>query len=262
LNPDPRPFAGVQALIFDLGSTLIYFDAPWEAVRPLAEAALLNSLAEVGSPVEAAEFLPRHRRLLDQFYKHRENPEFFEVAAAYVLNAALQELGLPALEASAARRALAAMYAVSQRHWRSEADAHPTLQTLLGRGYHLGMISNAADDADVQTLVDNAGLRGYFDFILVSAAVGVRKPNPRIFRQGLAQWGLPPERAAMIGDMLGADILGARNTGLAAVWITRRADVAANRAHLDTIQPDAQVASLAELLELFPGPAGQPGGAG
>jgi FMN phosphatase YigB (HAD superfamily) len=55
----------------------------------------------------------------------------------------------------------------------------------------------------------------------------------------------------MVGDTLGADILGAQNAGIYAIWITRRADVPANRAHQDTIHPDAAIDSLAEIPGLL-----------
>lgn len=147
--------------------------------------------------------------------------------------------------------ALRQLYAVSQAHWQPEEDALPTLDQLQAAGYRMAIISNASDDADVQTLVDKAGLRGYMDFVLSSAACGIRKPNPLIFQTGLDEWGLAPAQVAMVGDTLGADILGARNAGLYSIWITRRADKAANRDHAETIQPDAVIATLAELPGLL-----------
>jgi FMN phosphatase YigB (HAD superfamily) len=56
-------------------------------------------------------------------------------------------------------------------HWKPCANT----------GYRLGLISNAGDDADVQTLLDQANLRAYFEIILTSAGQGIRKPNPKIF---------------------------------------------------------------------------------
>ncbi len=99
----------------------------------------------------------------------------------------------------------------------------------------------------MQRLIDNAGLRRWFDPILVSAAVGVRKPNPRIFEMALTQWGLAPAEAAMVGDTLGADVLGAQMAGLRSVWLASRADAPANAAHRHTIQPDATIYDLGEL---------------
>jgi putative hydrolase of the HAD superfamily len=143
------------------------------------------------------------------------------------------------------------MYSVSRNHWHVEKDTHSVLNELKNRGYRLGIISNAGDDEDVQQLVDQARIRPYFDEILSSAALGIRKPNPRIFDTMLSKLKVKPTRAAMVGDTLGADILGAQNAGLFSIFLTRRAATPANRAHLDTIQPDAMIDSLSDLPDLL-----------
>jgi putative hydrolase of the HAD superfamily len=87
--------------------------------------------------------------------------------------------------------------------------------------------------------------------VLSSAACGIRKPNPRIFQIGLEKWGLSSTEAVMVGDTLGADILGAINASIFSIWITRRADSPGNRDHLDTIVPNAEIASLSQLPKLL-----------
>ena len=140
------------------------------------------------------------------------------------------------------RRVLKEMYAVSQEHWQLEADAMRVLDYLTTIGYRLGLISNAGDDEDVQNLIDRFSLRGYFQTILTSAALGWRKPHPKIFQEALSQAGYPREPGRDGGDMLGADILGAKNAGMQSVWITRRSDQRyANLSHEDTIQPEAVI---------------------
>jgi FMN phosphatase YigB (HAD superfamily) len=89
----------------------------------------------------------------------------------------MTERGYTDLEDKTLRQALHTMYAVSQAHWVAEEDALPTLEKLRREGYRLGIISNAADDEDVQALVDQANLRSYFDLILTSAAAGIRSPT-------------------------------------------------------------------------------------
>jgi FMN phosphatase YigB (HAD superfamily) len=62
----------------------------------------------------------------------------------------------------------------------------------------------------------------------------------------------------MVGDTLGADILGAYNAGIYSIWITRHAESPANRAHADTIQPDAKIESLEDLYPLLACLSGSP----
>ena len=56
---------------------------------------------------------------------------------------------------------------------------------------------------------------------VISEAAGLRKPDPEIFRFAAAQAGQPLDRAWMIGDSAEADISGARDAGLPAVWLHR-----------------------------------------
>jgi len=245
-----RPSKPFEAILFDLGSTLIYFNGEWEQIRPERDAVLLQRLNAGGIFPPGDVFLDQFNSLLHSYFIERDT-EFIEHTTAYLMRSLLAEWGYLDIPEDVIRHALAGMYAVSQAHWLPESDAHPTLHALQEQGYHLGLISNAGDDADVQTLVDRAGLRSYFDIILTSAAMGIRKPNPRIFQAALEHWGYRPSQAAMVGDSLGADILGARNAGLFSVWITRRAETAANHAHQGTIQPDAVIATLSELTELL-----------
>lgn len=237
----------LKAVLFDLGGTLIYFDGDWPKVLQTANEDLLNHLqGKLGLKIDAQRFLAEFRSSLEDYYIQRES-EFVEYTTARILRSLLAEMGYPDLSPESLAPALQTLYSVSQAHWKREDDALATLKILRAAGYRMGVVSNASDDADVQTLVNNAGIRGYFDFVLSSAACGVRKPNPRIFQIALANWNLAPAEVAMLGDTLGADVLGARNAGLFSIWITRRADKPSNRDHAGTILPDAQIESLAEL---------------
>ncbi len=239
-------------VLFDLGNTLIYFDGIWSQVLPECDLALLRSLQASGLRIEDQPFLDL---VGEQFYNYtsQRDTEFIEITTNHVVRSVLAELGVPEVETSILRRAVKAMYSVSQAHWIREEDTLPALERLRQLGFRLGLVSNASDDEDVQTLVDKAQIRPYFDILVTSAAQGIRKPNPRIFQTALNRWNASPSQAVMVGDTLGADILGAKNAGIYSVWITRRAAKPGNQDHLDTIQPDASIANLNELLELLGG---------
>lgn len=244
------PLRRFDAIIFDLGSTLIYFDAYWDDILKSAVRELARELQAAGLQLDRQAFIRRFSAEMADYYRERDT-EFIEYTTRYVLKNVLSEFGFSEIPEATLRRSLDAMYAVSQAHWQPEEDALPTLRVLKEQGYRMGLISNAADHNDVQTLVDKAGIRAYFDLILTSAGEGIRKPDPRIFRKMLDFLDVPPDRAAMVGDTLGADVLGARNAGMVSIWITRRADTAANQAHRDTIVPDAVIHSLDELPQVL-----------
>ncbi len=268
-----RPF---EVILFDGGSTLFYFAGnPVEVLRQgvkelsaiLADAVLAAAvLASAASQLDkeasaerfaqqfaeqfAEQFAKRFGDELLRYYREREM-EFIEYTTEYLLQGVLAEFGEQDIPAEVQRQAIDAMYRVTQAYWHAEDDAIPTLELLRAQGYRLGLVSNASDEQDVQTLIDQTGLRPYFEVVLISAALGIRKPNPKIFHAALEHWGIPPGEAAMVGDTLGADVLGAQNAGLYSIWITRRADTPANRAHAGTIVPEATIGRLSELPQLL-----------
>lgn len=240
----------LEAVLFDLGNTLIYFDAQdhLDEVLHQADQALFLKLRAHGYAIQS-DFQESFRRRMDLYYQERE-VEFIEYTTRYVLRNLLEEQGYLVNEASLID-SLHAYHQVTQSHWKLEGDTFQTLQHLVDKNIRLGLVSNAGDDADVQNLVDQAGIRSYFDVILSSAREGIRKPNPHIFWRALSALEAQPEQAAMVGDTLGADILGAQNAGLLAIWITRRADTPQNKAHRETIIPDATIHKLLELPDLI-----------
>lgn len=239
-----------RTVLFDLGETLLYFDGHWPDVFAEARAGMLHSLQAAGLALDQP-FLDDFYDRMQSYYRERET-EFVEYTTRYILRATLEHWGHLDPPEALMEQALAAMHQVTQAHWLPEDDALPTLQRLRALGYRMGLISNAADDPNTQVLVDKGGFRPYFDVIVSSAAEGIRKPNPKIFCTALERMGgVPASQAVMVGDTLGADVLGAHNAGIFAIWLTRRANTPANRAHADTIRPDAQLAALSELPEFL-----------
>jgi HAD superfamily hydrolase (TIGR01549 family) len=237
-------------VLFDLGNTLIYFDGAWEEVLPRAHRTLTRALIDAGFDLDPDLFAQDYGRRVIEAWQDRSASNI-EHSAEYVLRQALHDFGVEDTPAARLRPAIDAMFTVSQAHWHLEEETHPVLDRLKSEGYVLGLISNASDNQDVQSLVDKAGVRSYFDQILVSAAVGIRKPDPYIFKLALDHFDVPPERVVMVGDTLSADVLGAQKSAIASVWITRRADNPDNHAHRDIITPDAAIQRLAELPEVL-----------
>ncbi|GAA2182331.1 hypothetical protein GCM10009785_21050 [Brooklawnia cerclae] len=69
--------------------------------------------------------------------------------------------------------------------------------------------------------VARLGLADHVAGMVVSEGVGVRKPDPEIFRIAAGQAGDTLEGAWMVGDSPDADIAGAAAAGLPSVWIAR-----------------------------------------
>ena len=96
-------------------------------------------------------------------------------------------------------------------------DAIPVLETLRGYGLKLGLVSNTGRDVDDFLAHHNIRV----DAALSSRVHGKVKPHPTIFRAVLDRLGVPPERAAMVGDSPEDDLEGARALGMTAFLVDR-----------------------------------------
>lgn len=79
--------------------------------------------------------------------------------------------------------------------------------------YHLHLITNGFQEVQ-HTKLSGSGLEPYFETLTVSEEVGVKKPNPEIFRYALKKAGATAEESIVIGDEMAVDIDGARAAGI------------------------------------------------
>jgi len=129
--------------------------------------------------------------------------------------------------------------------WRFYDDVETVLRDLKSRGLKIGVVSNW--DTRLKAISDGLGLTPLVDFIVISAEVGVRKPDPGIFRMALDRAGVRPDEAIHVGDLLEEDVEGARRAGVRAVLIDRKKRITAGGPPADV----RVVNSLAELRELL-----------
>ena len=80
-------------------------------------------------------------------------------------------------------------------------------------------LSNAG--SDLLGFLDQLGLLGLFDFTVVSAIEGTKKPDRRIYERALERAGVRPGEAVHVGDMYLEDVLGARSAGVRPLLIDR-----------------------------------------
>lgn len=93
------------------------------------------------------------------------------------------------------------------------AKVKETIKTLYDSGYQLGVISNIMSRTFVPKILEEYGIRSYFETLILSSECGIRKSDPRIFDLALEQLHASREEACYIGDTISRDVLGTRKAG-------------------------------------------------
>lgn len=106
---------------------------------------------------------------------------------------------------------------INQETNRLLLENKQVLEDLKQMGYPMVLVSNFY--GNIETVLKDAQLDGYFKKIIESAVVGVRKPNPAIFALGVCALDLPASQVLVVGDTFNKDILPAHQLGCHTLWI-------------------------------------------
>ena len=236
----------IRGAIFDLGSTLIRRTGlELERVKCAALASFAVSDCGCRDPEAFAA------RLLDIRLAgwKRSEAELVEIAATASFAEAFAAVGLGVTE-EALSQAEAVFFEPEVTMSRLYPSAPETLEALAGMGLRLGMISNATSHRLVVDIARQHGIDRYFDPIVTSMGFGRPKPHPGIFRHVLDGWNIEPGAAVMIGDTLGADILGANAVGMRSILVDIEPNPD-NPRYAAQARPTATVARLDEIPPLI-----------
>jgi len=118
-------------------------------------------------------------------------------------------------DASAAEEALE-VFLAGRNRVEFYGDVRPALERL-GAKYRLFALSNGNAD------LDRCGISDLFDGHVTASAAGAAKPDARIFAHLLRIAGVDPIEVLHIGDDPLADVVGATQAGMQAVWLNRDA---------------------------------------
>lgn len=87
----------------------------------------------------------------------------------------------------------------------------------LGKAAPLVLVSNFYGNMNV--VLEEFGLKDIFKYVIESAVVGVRKPDPKIFQLALDKFDVLPEKVLVVGDSYTKDILPAHSLGCKTAWV-------------------------------------------
>ena len=205
----------MQALIFDYGGTLDTDGRHWAHV-------LWEGYCEAGMPVTNEQFREAYvygERALakapivqpeDTFrdvLEKKVNQQFAFLQAEHIWN--------DAPDVSAEKLNTVVDYCHDYA-LRFIAKAREVLAVLRPK-YRMVLVSNFY--GNIEAILRDFGLAQYFDAVIESAVVGVRKPDPEIYRLGVKATGCEAKDVTVVGDSYSKDIVPANAIGCRTIWL-------------------------------------------
>lgn len=92
----------------------------------------------------------------------------------------------------------------------------PVVQSL-SRKYKLVLVSNFY--GNIRSVLKDFELDDFFSDVIESSVVGVRKPDPAIYRLGVEVLKLPAENVLVVGDSFSKDMVPAKTVGCKVAWL-------------------------------------------
>lgn len=97
-------------------------------------------------------------------------------------------------------------------------DGAKDLLDYLKDKYNLHIITNGFEEVQ-KIKLEKSQINDYFNVVVTSESVGVKKPNPKVFEFALKEANVSANKSIMIGDSLEADVLGALAVGISPIHL-------------------------------------------
>jgi len=203
----------IKGIIFDYGGTLDSHGDHWSEV-------IWNAWQQAGIDVDKAIFREAYvyaeRELARTLHilPHHNFGDLMQIKMNIELQYLVQLGAFPPQEVEAKAMQTADICYKSARD--AIESVRPVLDTLKKR-YPMVLVSNFY--GNVETVLKDFGLDHYFNKVIESAVVGVRKPDPQIFNLGVEALGLKPGEVLVVGDSYRKDIMPAESIGCKVMWL-------------------------------------------
>jgi FMN phosphatase YigB (HAD superfamily) len=218
----------VQAVVFDVGETLVDETRAWSAWADHLGVPRLTFMTALGASLARGE---SHREVFELFAPGRDvDAEYRRLVAARDFPVVAPEDLYP--------------------------DALPCLDALAADGYRLGIAAN--QPAETADALREASIE--VELMAMSDAWGLYKPDPAFFARIAEELALPPAAIAYVGDRLDNDVGPAHAAGMIAIFVRRGPWAWINTPRGEPPEADLVVESLAELpIRLRRSPFGRRG---
>ena len=200
----------IRGMLFDIGDTLV-------AAKTLQE----HVLSETVHALAAQGWLaPEH--FIRAYHAADREPHFDQLPDLNHLYSDPRVIAR-ACETWLSARFLRVYRATLRKNLRPDARQIATLTALRARGIKLGIVSNGTTVEQLDQLA-RLKIKKFFDPILISQAVGIRKPDPRILEIAARQWRFQPREILVIGDRPDWEVLCAKRAGMLSALTTEFVD--------------------------------------
>lgn len=204
----------ITSVLFDMGGTLedIYVDeaSEREAVEKL-QTMLTQYGLEPGVPFEELKARVDAGWVRYGQFRDPRNVELKPVRiwCDYILS----DFDFPRETLAPHCEQLAHMWEVTHYHRSLRPRVKDMLEGLKGLGVKLGIVSNTAALYQVFDILEEYGIRDYFQDVTLSSVTELRKPDPDIFRIAMRQLQCVPAESVYVGDTVSRDIIGSKRAG-------------------------------------------------
>lgn len=218
----------MEAFIFDLDNTLVERQ---ETLKSFIQSLYKTHLSDYMSEEEVIQFVVKEDK-----FGYRDKLELFEVI--------VQEL--PWKTKLTLEQFTDYWYYHFPRHAQPMEMLYETLQEIKRKNKKIGLITNGKVRTQL-TKLEQLKIKYYFDSIVISEEVGIKKPHSHIFQLVLDRLKVKSDESVYIGDHPKNDIYGARQLGMKTVW--KQSYVPWDESL--EIEPDYKINKLSEIIGLF-----------
>ncbi|MEM3458677.1 MAG: HAD family hydrolase [Candidatus Bathyarchaeia archaeon] len=204
-----------KAIIFDFIGTLT--DVKNYSLEN-SKVKLYKAIAEAGFNVSLENFLEAYTQAHEK-YRVIRYQKLVEVTNAVWISEALNTLGFATSpEDTRIKAAVNVFFEDYVNSFELRKCAKKTLSKVCG-DYKLGLISNFTYAPVIYAGLRKLGINRFFNVVLVSEAVGWRKPHAKIFEEAIRRLGVKAEETVYVGDSPLEDMKGAKTVGMRTVFV-------------------------------------------
>jgi len=223
----------IKAITFDLDGTLAYGRLDSESFQK----ALVDYLGKIGYSGGTGKINKARQAMVEKMEKHHARNIEFRFDLVY--SNMLFDLGLKITP-----ERLDHIEGLYNHFYDIEVIAGvKEMLEELSKKYKLAVVANAITNV-AQIALQKHDLAKYFDYIVLSRDLGVRKPDLEIFVYALRSMWVKGSEAVHVGDSLVDDVQGAKDAGMKTVWIKGKEEIT-------NIHPDFVISKITELPSLL-----------